>query len=86
MLFNSMNSICNEHLTLYQYDTNVLEKNLENLDMNVILRTQTLDIDFIVNFILNDKYQILESEKNIDIYDVLSFQKHIDKYKLTNEL
>ena len=64
----------------------ILEKNLENLDMDIILRTQTLDINFIVNFILNDKYQILESEKNIDIYDVLSFQKHIDKYKLVNEL
>ena len=81
-----MNRICNEHLTLNQYNTHVLEQNLENLDMNVILRTQRLDINFIINFILNDKYQILESEKNIDIYDVLSFQKHIDKNDLENKL
>ena len=86
MLINNMNDICNEDLTLYQYDTSILKKNLPNLDMVVILRTQTLDIDFIVDYILNDEYQILESEKNIDIYDVLSFQKHINKDELVKKI
>ena len=55
--------ICNEDLVLNQYDTNILEKNLSNLDMKIILRTQTLDINFIVNYILNEKYQILENKR-----------------------
>lgn len=78
--------ICNEDLVLNQYDTNILEKNLSNLDMKIILRTQTLDINFIVNYILNEKYQILESEKDIDILSVLCLQKHINKEELLNNL
>ena len=29
--------ICNEDLVLNQYDTNILEKNLSNLDMEIII-------------------------------------------------
>ena len=78
--------ICNEDLASTQYDSKTLEKNLNNLDMMVILRTQTLEINFIVNYILNEEYQILQSEKDIDIWLVLCLQKHISKEELMNEL
>ena len=86
MLISGMYDLSNEHLNLNNYDLTRLEKNLPNLDMAVILRTQTLDINFIVNYILNDKYQFLESEKDIDINDVLSHQKHINRQELLNKL
>ena len=79
-------NLTNEHLNINKYDTNNLVKNLPNLDMAVILKTQILDIDFIVDYILNEEYQVLESEKNIDICDVLTSQKHIDGPELHNRL
>ena len=78
--------LTNEHLNIKKYDTNNLVKNLPNLDMAIILKTQILDIDFIVDYILNEEYQILESEKNIGICDVLTYQKHIDGRELHNKL
>ena len=78
--------LTNEHLNIEKYDTNNLVKNLPNLDMAIILKTQILDIDFIVDYILNEEYQILESEKNIGICDVLTYQKHIDGLELHNKL
>ena len=79
-------NLSNEHLYINKYDTSNLVKNLPNLDMVVILKTQILDIDFIVDYILNEEYQVLESEKNIDICDVLTCQKHIDGQELHNRL
>tara|TARA_A100001015_G_C14695219_1_gene596028 strand:- start:164 stop:415 length:252 start_codon:yes stop_codon:yes gene_type:complete len=79
-------NLTNEHLNINKYDTNNLVKNLPNLDMDLILKTQILDIDFIVDYILNEEYQVLESEKNIDICDVLTSQKHIDGRELHDRL
>lgn len=38
--------------------------------------------DFIVEYILNEQYQITPEEQTIDIYDVIRNQPHIDIDKL----
>ena len=68
------------NLDLYssQYSSDILEKNIDALDLLTIIKTQTLKYDFIINFILNDEYQITPEEKTIDMYDVIRNQPHID--------
>jgi hypothetical protein len=70
--------ITNLDLYLSQYSSDILEKNIDALDLLTIIKTQTLKYDFIINFILNDEYQITPEEKTIDMYDVIRNQPHID--------
>ena len=64
------------------YSKKVLIKNINNLSLDVILSTQKLDLDFIVNYILNEKCQVTSHEKNIDILTVLEEQSHINRKEL----
>ena len=64
------------------YDKKILIKNINNLSLDVILSTQKLDLDFIVNYILNEKYQETSHEQDIDILTVLKLQPHIKREEL----
>jgi hypothetical protein len=46
------------------------------------LKTQKLDITFIVRYILNNLYQLTDEDKSINIDMVLKFQTHIQAAKL----
>ena len=76
--------ISNFDLKKYEnfYSKKVLIKNINNISLDVILSTQKLDLDFIVNYILNEKFQISSNEKNIDILTVLEEQPHINREDL----
>ena len=65
-----------------KYDRNILKENIYAVKLIDILKTQTLDISFIVRYILSDLYQIHDEDKNIDIETVLKLQPHINRDEL----
>jgi hypothetical protein len=71
-------------LDLYnnKYDRKILKEHIYEVKLIDILKTQILDISFIVCYILSDLYQIHEDDKKITIYTVLKYQKHINKDEL----
>jgi hypothetical protein len=71
-------------LDLYnnKYDRKTLKENIYELKLIDILKTQTLDISFIVCYILSDLYQLHEDDKKITINTVLKYQNHINKNEL----
>jgi hypothetical protein len=75
-------------LDLYnnKYDRKTLKENIYSLHLTDILKTQILDITFIVRYILCDLYQLTDEDKNIDIDMVLKLQSHIQREKLINAL
>jgi hypothetical protein len=68
-------------LDLYnnKYDRSTLKKNIYAVKLIDILKTQTIDLQFAVRYILNKKYQ-LHKEDNITSPLVLKYQPHI-KYE-----
>ena len=85
--FNTLkNTITNIDLYSNKYPINILEKNIDRLDLKTLLKTQDLTYEFIVNYVLNEEYQITPEEKTIDIYDVVNNQKNIDINVLKNML
>ncbi len=75
-------------LDLYnnKYDRDILEDNIYALKLIDILKTQTLDISFIVRYILSDLYQLHDVDKNINVDIVLKLQPHINKDELLRSL
>ena len=71
-------------LDLYnnKYDRETLKQNIYAVKLLDILKTQTLDISFIVRYILSDLYQLTEQDKSIDVDLVLKYQSHINKQEL----
>ena len=56
-------------LDLYnnKYDRKVLKENIYSVKLTDILKTQILDITFIVRYILSDLYQLTEEDKSIEV-------------------
>lgn len=65
------------NLETQQYDMNTLEKNVLELNLLKVVRTQKLTLEFIKKIILNEDYQITPEEQYIDKYYILKYQKHI---------
>ena len=78
--------ISNLDLYSYRFPLDVLEKNINSLDLRTLIKTQDLDYDFVVNFVLNEEYQITPEEKTIDMYDVAYNQTHINIDELKKRL
>ena len=62
-----------------KYDRDTLKKHIYEVNLWDILKTQKIDESFAVKYILNSKYQLTESEKCINIDDVLFYQTHLIK-------
>ncbi len=73
------------NLETQQYDMNILENNLLELNLLKVVRTQKLTLEFIKKFILNEEYQITPEEQYIDKYYVLKYQTHISLNELNDE-
>lgn len=71
-------------LDLYnnKYDRQTLKENIYAVKLLDILKTQTLEITFIVRYILSDLYQFDDEDKKIDIETVMKYQPHINKADL----
>ena len=72
-------NINNMDLYNNKFNINILIKNINKLDLNTILSTQKLTVDFCINYIMNEEYQCF-SEEDIDIFQILKKQKHL-KFK-----
>jgi hypothetical protein len=74
-------------LDLYnkKYDMKTLEKHIHEVKLIDILKTQTIDVKFVVRYILNSKYQ-LHKDDNIIAPDIIKFQQHISYEELQKEL
>ncbi len=56
---------------------------IEKLDMVDVLKKETLRFDFVVNYILNEKYQKTRKEQDITIQTVINYQPHLaEKFKI----
>lgn len=75
-------------LDLYnnKYDRETLKQNIYAVKLTDIVKTQTLDITFIVRYILSDLYQLSDDDKNITVDMVLKYQPHIQREKLAAAL
>ena len=75
-------------LDLYnkQYSRETLKKYIYGVRLVDILKTQKLDITFIVRYILNPKYQLNEVDEYINVDTVLIYQKHIDRKQLNEAI
>jgi hypothetical protein len=75
-------------LDLYNntYDRKTLKDHIYQVKLMDIVKTQKLDITFIVRYILSDLYQIHEDEMNISIDDIMKYQTHINRKKLEEAL
>lgn len=60
-----------------QYDRQTLKENIYSVKLMDIVKTQMLDITFIVRYILNKSYQLHEDDKKITINDIIKYQPHI---------
>ena len=75
-------------LDLYnnKYDRQTLKNNIYAVKIIDILKTQTLDVTFIVRYTLNGNYQLDDKEETITADLVLKYQPHISKIELSNEM
>jgi hypothetical protein len=64
-----------------QYDMKTLKQYIYALCFFRILKTQKIDEDFAVNYILNPDYQMTREEGLITINDVLEYQPHLKREK-----
>jgi hypothetical protein len=71
-------------LDLYNntYDRKTLKDNIYNVKLMDIVKTQKLDITFIVRYILSDLYQLREDEMNITIDDIMKYQPRLNRKAL----
>ena len=58
----NINKITNLDLYSSLYTSDILQQNIDALDLLTIIKTQTLSYEFIINFILNEEYQITPEE------------------------
>jgi len=65
-----------------KYERKTLKENIYAVKLIDILKTQTLELSFIVRYILSDLYQLHEDDKKITINTVLKYQKHINRNEL----
>lgn len=75
-------------LDLYnnQYDRKTLKENIYSVNLMDILKTQKLDVTFVVRYILSDLYQLTDEDKSINIDMVIAYQPHISRDKLMDAL
>jgi hypothetical protein len=78
--------ITNQDLYLKKYSVKELKLSIGNLDLQTILQTQVITLNFALKYILNPLYQVSPEEKQIDVYTVNKYQPHINLCELKNLL
>lgn len=69
-----------------KYDRKTLKEHIYDVKLMDLLKTQILDITFIVRYILSDLYQLTEEDKSINIDIVIKYQPHIQREELIDAL
>jgi hypothetical protein len=75
-------------LDLYnnQYEQEILKKHIYAISLVDILKTQKIDADFAVKYLLQPKYQLTKEESIITPKIVLHYQQHIMKEELYKKI
>jgi hypothetical protein len=75
-------------LDLYnkKYNRKTLKQYIYSVRLIDIVKTQKLDVTFIVRYILNPKYQLHEIDEYLNIDTVLMYQRHINRQNLEQEI
>lgn len=60
-----------------KYNRQTLKDNIYAVKLIDILKTQTLDVTFVVRYILNKNYQFSKDDEAITIETVLKYQPHL---------
>jgi len=69
-------------LTVKQYSMEILKKHIYEVSLWDIIRKQKINEEFAVKYILNPRYQLTESERCMNIDDVLFFQPNLNRQKI----
>ena len=69
-----------------KYDRETLKKYIYAVKLIDILKTQKLDVTFVVRYILNSKYNFCEEDDLITPKTVLFYQPHINNAELEKGL
>ena len=69
-----------------KYDRQTLKDNIYAIKLIDILKTQTLDVTFVVRYILNNKYQFSKEDEGITIEMVLKHQPHLSRSQIKSAL
>lgn len=77
---------CSIDLYKNRYDRKTLKEYIYAVKQIDILKTQVLDVSFIVKYILNEKYRLHEEDETITLPMVLQYQPHIKLNILLNAL
>ena len=75
-------------LDLYnkKYNRETLKQYIYSVRLIDIVKTQKLDVTFIVRYILNPKYQLHEVDEYLNIDTILMYQRHINRQELEQEM
>jgi hypothetical protein len=69
-----------------QYSTTILKKNIYAINLIDLLKTQKIDADFAVKYLLQKKYQLTPKEQLITPKIVVYFQPHILESEINKKL
>ena len=69
-------------LTNNQYSMDILKENIYAVGLIDILKTQKIDEEIAVDYILNNRFQLTDDEEKITIEYVMKMQPHLNKDKL----
>ena len=69
-----------------KYDRETLKQNIYAVKLIDILKTQTIDVSFVVRYILNENYQLLSGEKDSLNQELLNLKSEYDELMEIYEL
>jgi hypothetical protein len=72
------NLLSNLDLRNNKYELEVLKEHIYSIDLFEILKTQIIDEEFAVNYILNKVFQLTKEEENINLTDIMKYQPHLN--------
>lgn len=78
--------ITNEDLYKNQYDYETLKTNIYAVSLTDILKTQILNADFCIKYILNEDFQFSKEDKLITMDMVKKYQPHILDVEFINAI
>jgi len=69
-----------------KYDRKTLKEYIYAISLIEVIKTQILDVTFIVRYVLNKKYHIHDEDEIISVPIVLKYQSHIKQEELLKAL
>lgn len=79
-VMNNYNQLLmDRYLFMFQFTEDEIKKFVDRVSMKRILITQKLSMKFVIEYILNSKYHVNDSDSSLVIDDVLQYQPHLTR-------